>query len=74
MFLNVLSKYTPLRKKRLRANHASYVFKSMRKAIMRRSNLKTFQKKNGQIIESVQKKKVIAVGFTKRNVKYSLTN
>ena len=38
-FLNVLNKHTPLKKKQLRANYASYVSKSMCKAIMRRSYL-----------------------------------
>ena len=56
-FLNVLNKYAPLKKKQLRANHALYVSKSMRKAITRRSYLKNvyFKKKNGEAFESVQK-------------------
>ena len=36
-FLDVLNKHTPLKKKRLRANHASYVSTSMQKDITRRS-------------------------------------
>ena len=36
-FLNVLKKTRTIEKKRLRANHASYVSKSTRKAILRRS-------------------------------------
>ena len=48
-FLDVLDKHAPLKKKRLRANHDSYVSKSMPKAIMRRSYLENvyFKKKNG---------------------------
>ena len=38
-FSNVLNKHAPLKKKRLSANHASYVSKSMRKTTMRRSYL-----------------------------------
>ena len=38
-FLNVLNKHVPLKKKQLRADHASHVSNSMRKAIMRRSYL-----------------------------------
>ena len=34
--LEVLDKHVPLKRKLLRANHASYVSKSLRKAIMRR--------------------------------------
>ena len=56
-FLNVLNKHASLKKKQLRANHALYVSKSMRKAITRRSYLKNvyFKKKNGEVFESVQK-------------------
>ena len=32
------------------------------------------EKKNGQVIESVQKRKIVVAGFTKRNVKNYLTN
>ena len=38
-FLNVLNKHAPLKKKQLRANHASYVSKPIRRAIMRRTYL-----------------------------------
>ena len=38
-FLEVLDKHAPLKRKLLRANHASYVSKALRKAIMRRSYL-----------------------------------
>ena len=36
-FTEVLNKHAPLRKKFLRANHAPYTAKTLRKAIMRRS-------------------------------------
>ena len=56
-FLDVLNKHAPLKKKRLRANHASYVFKSMQKPIMKRSYVENVycKKKNGQVFKSVQK-------------------
>ena len=38
-FLNVLNKAAPLKKKTIRANHAPYVTKKLRKAIMKRSEL-----------------------------------
>ena len=37
----MLNKHAPLRKKLLRANHAPYITKTLRKAIMRRSKLET---------------------------------
>ena len=38
-FLEGLDKHAPLKRKQLRANHARYVSKALRKAIMRRSYL-----------------------------------
>ena len=40
-FIEVLNKYAALRKNFLRANHAPYTTKTLRKAIMRRSQLET---------------------------------
>ena len=40
-FIELLNKHVPLRKKLLRANHAPYITKTLRKAIMRRSQLET---------------------------------
>ena len=37
----VLNKHAPLRKKFLRANHTPYITKTLRKAIMRRSQIET---------------------------------
>ena len=39
VFMKVLNRHTPLRKKVLRANHLSYISKTLRKAIKRRSYL-----------------------------------
>ena len=41
IFVNVLNKHAPLKKKFLKANHAPYMTKTLRKAIMRRSQLQT---------------------------------
>ena len=46
IFINVLNKYAPLKKKFLGANHAPYMTKTLRKAIMRRSQLQTKYFKN----------------------------
>ena len=40
-FIEVLNKYASLRKKFLRANHAPYITKTLRKAVMDRSQLET---------------------------------
>ena len=47
MFLSVLEKNAPLTKKTIRANHAPYMTKILRKTIMRRSFLKHKYYKNG---------------------------
>ena len=39
VFLEILNKDAPLKRKLLSANHVSYVSKAMRKAIMKRSSL-----------------------------------
>lgn len=41
IFLSVLNKHAPIKNKTLRANHVPYMTKALRKAIMRRSELKT---------------------------------
>ena len=40
-FIEVLNKHAPLRKKSLRANHTPYITKTLRKAIMRKSQLES---------------------------------
>ena len=46
IFLNVLEKHAPMKRKLLRANHSSYISKPLRKAIMRRSHLEKVYYKN----------------------------
>ena len=53
----MLNKHAPLKKKALRANHAPYVTKTLKKANMKRSYLqKLFQKKK-ETSESLKKYK-----------------
>jgi len=48
IFLKILNKHAPLKKKVIRANHAPYITKTLRKAIMRRTQLESkYQKKGG---------------------------
>ena len=50
VFMTVLNRHAPLKKKILRANHSSYMSKTLRKAIMRRSYLeKKYLKKNRSV-------------------------
>ena len=54
VFIDVLDRHTPIKKKVIRANHAPYVTKTLRKAIMKRSQLdKIYFKKRTQ--ESLNK-------------------
>ena len=54
-FLEVLNKHATLKKKVLRANHAPYVTKALRKAIMKRSYLEKFQKKTTKSLKKYKK-------------------
>ena len=58
-YLDVLNKQAPRKKKILRANHAPYVTKLMRKAIMKRSNLQTkyFKLKTTESLNKYKKQK-----------------
>ena len=46
IFLNVLDKHAPMKRKLLRASHSSYISKPLRKAIMRRSHIEKVYYKN----------------------------
>ena len=54
-FVGVLNKHAPLKKKVIRANHASYVTKALKKTIMKRSYLEklNFKKIFNRIFEKV---------------------
>ena len=58
-FLDVLNKQAPIKKKILRANHAPYITKALRKAIMRRSHLQNlyFKKKTPEALNEFKKQK-----------------
>ena len=59
VFLDVLNKHAPLKKKVVRANHASYITKTLRKAIMKRSCLEKlyFKKKTPDSLIKFKKQK-----------------
>ena len=66
-----LNKYAPLKKKSVRANHASYVTKALRKAIMRRSNLQTiyFMKRTPESLRNIRNKRNTVVSYIKKNAR-----
>ena len=56
-FLTVLDKHAPIKKKYLRANHANFVTKQLRKAIMKRSKLRNdFLKDRNDTSQSAYRK------------------
>ena len=62
MFLRILNIHAPVRSKLLRANHASYISKPLRKAIMKRvtrSYLQNlyFKKRTGHFLRNCKKQK-----------------
>ena len=70
-FLKVLNIHAPLKRKLLRVNHALYISKTLRKAIMRRSYLETiyFKKRTDHSLKAYKKQKTISVGFIKKKGK-----
>ena len=60
MFLRILNKYASIKSKLLRANHASYITKTLRKAIMKRSYLENlyFKKRTGHSLRNYKKQKI----------------
>ena len=52
-FLTVLDKHAPVKKKYLRANHANFVTKQLRKAIMKRSKLRNDFLKDRMMLSKV---------------------
>ena len=75
-FLNVLDKHAPFKKKLIRANHAPYMTKALRKAIMRRSELrnKYLKKKTPESLRSYKKQKNFCSKFYKKERKRFYNN
>ena len=65
VFIDVLNRHASIKKKVIRANHAPYVTKALRKAIMKRSQLeKIYFKKRTQESFKKYKTKITAVDYT----------
>ena len=60
-FLKVLNWHAPKKKKMLRASHAPYEFKALRKAIMKRSSFENiyFKKSDSHSLRAYKKQKEI---------------
>ena len=67
-FLNILGKWAPMKKKYLRANHATFMTKEVRKAIMMRSKLrnKFLQDKNEKSRNDYRKQRNLRVALVRR--------
>ena len=72
MFLNVLQRHAPLKTKVVRANHAPYMNRTLRKAIMKRSELERKYLKNRtneNRIRYKKQKKSFVVSYIRKNGK-----
>ena len=71
MFLRILNQHAPLKSKLLRANHASYISKPLRKAIMKRSYLENlyFKRRTDHSLRNYKKQKTIVADSTKTREK-----
>ena len=71
VFLSILNKHAPLKKKVVRANHVPYVTKALRKAIMKRSALENKYLRNNKLKTKsiIKNRKIFVVDCTKKNGK-----
>ena len=71
MFLRILNKHASIKTKLLRANHASYISKTLRKAIMKRSYLENlyFKKRTGHSLRNYKKQKIYCSQLYKKERK-----
>ena len=70
-FLKVLNTHAPLKRKLLRANHAPYISKTLRKAITRRSYLEKvyFKKRTDHSLKAYKKQKTYCSRLYKKKEK-----
>ena len=73
-FIDVLNRHASIKKKVIRANHAPYVTKALRKAIMKRSQLEKiyFKKRTQESFKKYKNKKITAVDYTNEKEKVFL--
>ena len=75
-FLKVLNIHAPLKRKLLRANHAPYISKTLRKAITRRSYLEKiyFKKRTDHSLKAYKKQKNYCNRLYKKESKNSFSS
>ena len=75
-FLNILNKHAPIKKKTIRGNHAPYMTKSLKKAIMKRTQLanKYHKHSNEENFKNFKKQKNFANRLYKREKKPFIKN
>ena len=72
-FMTTLEKHAPLKKKIVRANNVPYMSKTLRKAIMKRSEIINIIKTTIKKIKTcIKNERIIAVDFTKKKRKNSI--
>ena len=71
IFLKVLKKHAPLKRKFIRANHAPYMTKALRKSMMRRSQLETkyYKSKSPDDKKAYKKQKNFVSRLYKKEIK-----
>ena len=66
IFLEVVNTHAPIKRKLLRANHAPYMRKALRKALMKRSKLESKYVKNKINENLIKNRGISAVNYTKK--------
>ena len=69
IFLEVVNTHAPIKRKLLRANHAPYMTKALRKALMKRSKLESKYVKNKTNENLIKSRGISAVNYTKKRGK-----
>ena len=74
VFTNVLNRHGSIKRKVIRANHASYVTEALREAIMKRSQLEKiyFKKRTQESFKNIKNKKITAIEYTNEKEKVFL--
>ena len=69
IFLEVVNTHAPIKRKLLKANHAPYMRKALRKALMKRSKLESKYVKNKTNENLIKSRGISAVNYTKKRGK-----
>ena len=69
VFIDILNRHAPIKKKVIKANHPSYVTKALRKGIMKRFQFKKifFKKRTQESFKKCKNKKNSAIDYTNKS-------